>query len=347
MEVVFRVDSSSQMGAGHLMRCLTLADELKKQNHQITFICRELLGNLIDLIKQKKHQVITLAINENFQTEDLYLSWLGSTQEQDGEQSIKVMPKNTDLLIVDNYALDEKWHKQLRNWTKKIMVIDDLANRQFDCDILLNQNLGSKKQDYKNKVLESCQLLLGCDYALLRPEFNELRAKALAKREDTKTIKNILISMGGSDIDNITYDILQDLNDDFNIVVVLGSSSPHNEMIKNYAKNKNIKVIINTDNMAELMLDADLAIGAGGSTSWERCCLGLPTLLYITAENQKEIAQNLAKLGAVQIIKNLKNDIQKIKNEFVLWQIMVEKSKNICDGLGVNKIIALINKVVF
>jgi UDP-2,4-diacetamido-2,4,6-trideoxy-beta-L-altropyranose hydrolase len=347
MEVVFRVDSSSQMGAGHLMRCLTLADELKKQNHQITFICRELLGNLIDLIKQKKHQVITLAINENFQTEDLYLSWLGSTQEQDGEQSIKVMPKNTDLLIVDNYALDEKWHKQLRNWTKKIMVIDDLANRQFDCDILLNQNLGSKKQDYKNKVLESCQLLLGCDYALLRPEFNELRAKALAKREDTKTIKNILISMGGSDIDNITYDILQDLNDDFNIVVVLGSSSPHNEMIKNYAKSKNIRVIINADNMADLMLNADLAIGAGGSTSWERCCLGLPTLLYITAENQKEIAQNLAKLGAVQIIKNLKNDIQKIKNEFVLWQIMVEKSKNICDGLGVNKIIALINKVVF
>jgi spore coat polysaccharide biosynthesis predicted glycosyltransferase SpsG len=91
--------------------------------------------------------------------------------------------------------------------------------------------------------------------------------------------------------------------------------------------------------MAQLMFEADLAVGAGGSTSWERCCLGLPTLLYVTADNQKEIAKNLEKLGAVRIVDSLKDDLQAILNDFNLWQNMSKQSKNICDGLGVQKVI--------
>ncbi len=150
MKAVFRVDSSTQMGLGHLMRCLSLADELKKQNHNITFICRELNGNSIELAKYK-HTVITLPKNENFQSDDFYLKWLGATQDIDAKQTIEKLPENTDCLIVDSYSLDEKWHKQLRPFVKKIIVIDDLADRKFDCDILLNQNLGAKKQDYQGK----------------------------------------------------------------------------------------------------------------------------------------------------------------------------------------------------
>jgi UDP-2,4-diacetamido-2,4,6-trideoxy-beta-L-altropyranose hydrolase len=242
-------------------------------------------------------------------------------------------------LIVDSYGLGELWHQHLRKFTQKIMVIDDLANRQFDCDILLNQNLGSKKEEYVDKVSESCQLLLGCDYALLRSEFVEFRGEVLAKRQQTKVIKHILISMGGSDSKNLTYEVLQQLDNNFNIIVVLGSVSPHNEMIENYAKNKkNIKVIIDADNMAELMFNADLAIGAGGSTSWERCCLALPTLLFVTAENQRKIVQNLEKLGAVKIVKQLKDDLKILIDNFAFWQEMSQKSQTICDGLGVKKV---------
>ena len=183
MNVVFRVDSSTQMGVGHLMRCLTLAGELKKRNHKITFICRELQGNIIDLIKFK---VIGLIGSSGFQVDDLYLDLLGVTQEQDAEQVIRVLPENTDLLIVDNYALDEIWHKKLRQYTDKIIVIDDLADKNFDCDILLNQNLGSQVESYQGKVSNDCELLLGSDYALLRPEFKELRGKALEKRKKLK-----------------------------------------------------------------------------------------------------------------------------------------------------------------
>ncbi len=336
MKVVFRVDASLEMGTGHIMRCLTLANELKQQNHEIVFICRELTGNLILLIK---YPVLVLPKNDNFQSDGLYLNWLGATQEQDAEQTIKVIPKNTDLLIVDSYALDEIWHKQLIPYTKKIMVIDDLADRQFDCDVLLNQNLGTQIEDYKDKVPDDCELLLGCDYALLRPEFPNLREKALIKRKNTKVIKNILISMGGSDITNKTYDILQEVSDDLNIVVILGGISPHNKMIKNYAKSKkNVKVVVDADNISRLMFDADLAIGAGGSTSWERCCLGLPTLLYVLAENQRKIAGNLEELGAVKIVDNLKVNLQNILNNFSFWQIMSEKAQTVCDGIGVKRI---------
>jgi len=337
MKAVFRVDSSTQMGLGHLMRCLSLADELKKQNHNITFICRELNGNSIELAKYK-HTVITLPKNENFQSDDFYLKWLGATQDIDAKQTIEKLPENTDCLIVDSYSLDEKWHKQLRPFVKKIIVIDDLADRKFDCDILLNQNLGAKKQDYQGKKPKDCQLLLGCEYALLRPEFSELRADALEKRKNTKKIKNIIISLGGSDKDNLTYDALQNISNDFNVVVVLGNASPHNQMIQNYAQGNNIKVIINADNMAELMSNADLAIGAGGSTSWERCCLGLPTLLFVTADNQKPIAVNLEKLGAVKIIDNLKYDLETLVDNFSLWKKMSKKAQDICDGLGAKRI---------
>jgi UDP-2,4-diacetamido-2,4,6-trideoxy-beta-L-altropyranose hydrolase len=338
MNIIFRVDSSTQIGVGHLMRCLTLADEFKQQNHTIAFICRKLAGNLISLIK---YSVLVLPKDDNFQSDDLYINWLGATQEQDAKQTLEVIPKNTDLLVVDSYTLDEAWHKELKPYVKKIMVIDDLADRNFDCDSLLNQNLGSKKEDYKNKVPNDCQLLLGCEYALLRPEFSELRGKALEKRKNTKAIKTILISVGGSDINNLTYDILQDIPDQLIITVVLGASSPHNEIIQGCAKNKNITVIVDSSNMAELMLDADLSIGAGGSTSWERCCLGLPTLLFVTANNQIKIAENLEKLKAVKIVNNLKHDLELILGNINLWQQMSIESENICDGLGVKKVVEL------
>jgi len=334
MNVVFRVDSSSQMGVGHLMRCLTLADKLEKQNHNVTFICRELKGNLIKLIK---HKVLILPVYKAFKLDNSYLSWLGATQEQDARQTIQVIHNNTDLLIIDNYALGKVWHKLLSSYVKKIMVIDDLADREFYCDILLNQNIGVKQEDYQGKVPNYCELLLGCDYALLRSEFTKLRVQALEKRKNTKRVKNILVSMGGSDKNNITYDILQQIDDSFNIVVVLGKSSQYIEMIEDYVKYKDIKVVVGADNMAELMVKADLAIGAGGATSWERCCLGLPTLLCVLSENQKTVAENLSKLGVVLIVDNLKDNIQTIVNNFNLWKSMSIKSKNICDGLGAEK----------
>jgi len=326
------------------MRCLTLADELKKKNHDVAFICRELMGNLITLIK---YPVLILPKDDNFQSDDLYLTWLGATQEQDAKQTIEVISKNTDILIVDSYALDEIWHKQLRQHTQKIMVIDDLADRQFNCDMLLNQNLGSQPKDYEKKVLNSCVLLLGCDYALLRPEFKKLRKKSLEKRRNIKEIKDILVSMGGSDIKNITYDILKQLDSKFNVVVVLGPLSSHNEMIKDYAIDKNIEVIISTNNMAQLMFNADLAIGASGSTNWERLCLGLPSLIFTVAENQIKFSKILDELGLIRVLGHVgESKVVDVVKESILsiddlsaWS---ERCFNSCSCDGASKVVEII-----
>jgi len=317
------------------MRCVALADELKREGCTVTFLCRALEGNLIESVE---HKVIVLEKNDDFQSDDLYLNWLGATQGRDAEQTIKVMPKMTDLLVVDSYALGQYWHQKLRAHTKKILVIDDLADRQFDCDILLNQNLGVEEKVYEGRVPRDCKLLLGCNYALLRPEFSETRTKALEKRRYNTEIENILVSLGGSDIDNVTYDILQQLDSKFNIVVVLGKTSPNIKMIKAYAENKNIEVIVDANNMSELMLNADIAIGAGGSTSWERCCLGLPTLLCVLADNQRDAAERLEALGAVIIINNLKTDLQLIIENSDYQNIMSNNAKSICDGLGCKRV---------
>jgi UDP-2,4-diacetamido-2,4,6-trideoxy-beta-L-altropyranose hydrolase len=337
MNIVFRVDSSKKMGSGHLMRCLTLSKEFK-QNHEITFICKSLDGNLISLIKHNNYKVILLDEESNFHSSNIYLEWLGSTQEYDAEETINAIPSNTDLLVVDNYALDQLWHKRLRPYTKKIFVIDDLSDRKFDCDLLLNQNLGVKKENYKNKVSNNCELFLGSNYALLRPEFAKLRNKAINKRKKTKKIKNILITMDGVDKYNQTFGILQELDNNLNIVVVLRSNSPHNSMIKAYAKDKNIQIVIDSINMSKLIFEADLAIGAGGSSSLERCCLGLPTLLYVTSENQKNMAKNLDKIDAVKIVDNLKENLQDILDNVNLWKSMSNSAEKVCDGLGVKRI---------
>ena len=340
MKTIIRTDASHIIGTGHVMRCLTLAQTLQNKGAEVQFICRKHKGNLIDKICSTGFHTFELELTDEKEVDNklAYTSCLGATQQKDVDECINILKdKKTDWLIVDHYSLDEYWQKSLKPYYKKLMVIDDLADRQFDCDILLNQNLGSTKEQYKNRVPKSCELLLGCEYALLRPEFSKLRGQALEKRKKTKEIKNILISMGGGE-NKIIYDILKQLDSRFNVVVVLGKNFLFNKKVQSYVDGKNIKIIMETDNMAKLMLDADLAIGAGGSTSWERCCLGLPTIVFMIADNQREVVKNLEQLGAVIVAENLKEDLQLIMRDIDLWKRMSNKAQEICDGLGVHRI---------
>ena len=355
MKAIFRVDASLVMGIGHVMRCLTLAKVLKENGVKVKFICRKHKGNLISKIRSNGFDVCEIGmvgqIKVNSELKNYNL--LGVTQLQDAKDCIDILNKEkVNWIITDHYALDEIWHMIIRPYAQKIMVIDDLADRRFNCDVLLNQNLGSQLEDYENKVPNGCNLLLGCEYALLRPEFKELRGQALEKRKNTKKIKNILISMGGSDIENITYDVLQQLDSNFNVVVVLGGASPHNVMIENYGKDKNIKVIVNADNMAELMLEADLSIGASGSTNWERLCLGLPSLIFTVAENQIKFSKILDELGLIRLLGHVgeRKAINVIKESILsiddlsAWS---ERCFNSCSCDGVSKVVEIItNKSV-
>lgn len=354
MNVIIRTDASLQIGTGHVMRCLTLADGLKKQGAQVHFICRAHPGNLIEMIESKGYGVFVLDKPKvtrpgHFKLEGnlFHADWLGVSQAQDASECRAFIENNRpDWLIVDHYAIDQAWQKVLKPYYQKLMVIDDLGDRNHLCDLLLDQNYGSTEAKYQNRVPNNCKILAGTHFALLRPEFAQWREESLNRREKVQTIKTILITLGGVDPDNYTGQLFTELaktefNIDTELVVVMGPTAPHLTSVKKQTKTMPIKTTVKTNvtNMAELMTRADLAIGAAGATTWERCCLGLPTIQLVIAENQRQIAQALAKDNMVKLIDNVEQLPGLVETANQWMNDMSQQAAKVCDGLGCQRVV--------
>ena len=333
MNIVIRTDASVDLGTGHVMRCLTLADELRQHDATVHFICRKEPGNLIELIEKRGYKVHRLSPDIDLNTDQKLT--------QNILKNLSIFP---DWLIIDNYNIDISWESSLRDFTKKIMVIDDLENKQHDCDILLNQNYGINENQYKGLVSEHCIRLIGPKNALLRPQFVKLRESL---KDHNSKINRIFIFMGGADPTNETCKVLRAVEmlgkTDVSIDVVVGVSNSHQKEIENLVSHlSNATCYFNTQNMAELMTSAQLCIGAGGSTSWERCCVGLPSIVIIIAENQVQIAKSLEKSGAIINLgwwkkvkeSNIKKAIKTLLEKPTVRKNMAVKSKMIVDGKG-------------
>jgi len=345
MKVIFRVDSSLKMGTGHVMRCLTLAQALKENGVNVEFICRKHEGNLIDKICSNGFNVHKLEVLEEVDDKLIHSHWLGSTQQQDADDCINILKaKKTSWLIVDHYALDSQWQKRLKPYYEKLMVIDDLADRKHQCDILLDQTFARQQEDYLILTPKNCQLLLGSQYALLRPEFSEWREFSLERRSKPE-FKQLFINMGGVDVNNVTENILDrlelcNLSNDMSITVVMGGSAPYLESVKSKSITLPYKTEVKVDvgNMAELMANADIAIGASGATTWERCCLGLPTIQLITAYNQEFIASKLNKINAIKLVE-IDDVVENLEN-FQHWmKITGESASKVTNGSGIKYVL--------
>ena len=290
MNVVFRVDASHLIGTGHVIRCRTLASALRLRGAHICFVTRKHSGHMSEALACEGFQVELLSEPDGVGCEIGYAGWLGVSQEEDAKQTIVALKGlRCDLLVVDHYALDSLWERLLREHASKIMVIDDLANRAHDCDVLLDQNYSlSGPERYRPWVQASCQLLLGPRYALLRPEYVKVRESMTPR---TGSIQRILIYMGGSDIHNITRSALEALSTSslqhLEVDVVIGSNFMHHDEVVRFAKTRpNTTVFGQQIHLADLMASADFAIGAGGASTWERICMDLPSLVICTADNQ-------------------------------------------------------------
>jgi UDP-2,4-diacetamido-2,4,6-trideoxy-beta-L-altropyranose hydrolase len=360
MRVAIRTDASLDIGSGHVMRCLTLADALKVQGADCHFICSAHSGHMIELIRQRGHAVTALPqgqlspLMENDPvSQPLHAVWLGCDWQTDVEQMIAILTdRQTDWLVVDHYALDERWEEALSPYYRKLFVIDDLADRTHRCDLLLDQNLGRQPHDYAGLVPTHCQVLTGPHYALLRPEFAALRAYSLQRREAQPALRQLLISMGGVDQPNATGQVLQALKTcalpaDCRIIVVMGLTAPWLKNVKELATQMpwSIEVVVNVSDMAQRMADSDLAIGAAGSTSWERCCLGLPTLMVVLAANQLPSAQALKNANAACLIVTVSDIATNLPLALKDLTISDRRSRmslaasTVCDGNGVEQII--------
>ncbi|TFW18185.1 UDP-2,4-diacetamido-2,4,6-trideoxy-beta-L-altropyranose hydrolase [Massilia arenosa] len=333
--VVFRADASLTIGSGHVMRCLSLADALARQGAQTAFVMRDCPGNLFDLVRTRGQTVLPLPADVDAPadaalTAERLAAWIAAP---------------IDWLVVDHYALDARWERAVRAATRtdtaalhpdapfalpaaarcepmvapssavdarapnvrRMLAIDDLADRPHECDALLDQNLttgGAAR--YDGLLPAHCERLVGPRFAMLQPPYAPLHQSC---RPRQGPIRRLLIFFGGADRHGLTLRALQaalSLNrDDLTIDVVIGMSSPDNDQVRALAApHKSVQVYCGLPSLAPFMAEADLAIGAGGATSWERLCLGLPSIVVTVAENQHEVTQLLAERKMVDWIGN-------------------------------------------
>lgn len=292
MKIIIRSDASEVIGVGHLIRCLALADALYSRGSEITFA-----GNYSEIVKslilKKRYKVYSLSASGSF------FDW-----EHDSLQMRDILKESVyDSLVVDHYEIDIRWEAFLQPFVTKIMVIDDLANRPHICSILLDQNYHSNAADRYNGLIPiNCRTFFGPGYALLRSEFRAARKEM--RLRDGK-IKRVLVSFGGSDPtkESIkTLEAFKMLNScHLTADIIAGQANPNNQRIRELCKAlpfTNYHEYVN--NMAHYINIADLSIGAGGSTTWERIYLGLPSVNIIVAENQRDVTRELDKARVIR-----------------------------------------------
>lgn len=355
VSVAIRVDASVRMGAGHLQRCLTLADALRERGARSTFVCRSLPEQFDETLARKGHDLIRLAPARETvvgETSPPHAAWLGSTQREDAEQTAAALDAtDLDWLVADHYALDARWESAMRPFARHILAIDDLADRPHDCDLLLDQNYYVDLHDrYAGWVAADSRQLLGPRYALLRSGFAQARA---AVRERDGEVHRVLVFFGGSDVDNYTGLALEALAEvgrpDLAVDVVVGLMNPHAAQLEAAcATRSNARFFRQTEDMPRLMADADLAIGAGGGATWERCCLGLPTLAVAVADNQRRMLHDLCGTATVMCpaggsLKELRGQlsasITAMMSSKAFLRGMSRRCMELVDGAGADRVV--------
>lgn len=306
--VLIRVDASQAIGSGHVMRCLSLAAALAERGARLRFACRELPGNLGRLIESQGYAVDRLpAPAGRFEprADIAHASWLGvdSAQEIDEMQALLGRIGGVDLLLVDHYGLDAAWQAAMRAHARRIAVIDDLADRAHDADVLLDPLPDEAAEArYRGLLPPSCARLLGPAYALLRPEFAQARSLRPPQRGD---LERVFVFLGGVDAADVTSRALDALVVfDVEAEVVVGAGNVRADAIAaRCAREPRWHFSQAVDDIATRMAQADVAIGAGGTTSWERACIGLPSLIVVAADNQRPTAAALERAGCARVLE--------------------------------------------
>jgi UDP-2,4-diacetamido-2,4,6-trideoxy-beta-L-altropyranose hydrolase len=323
------------------MRCLTLARVLADEGWHCSLASRRDMLGQIPLPGTAEFDILALNADDD-EPNALRQHW----------------PNGADILIVDQYDLDAEFEHDCRGWANRILVIDDLANRAHDADILIDQTSGRRAQDYDGLVPAHCLLLLGAEYALLRLEFAALRDHALARRRSSPPVQRIMVAVGSTDPINFTSVALDAISRSglaVEVDVILSSGAPYLARIHAQSDELSLRVRVHVNvgavELAKLMDQADIAIGSGGITSWERCCLGLPSLVVCIAKNQHMVVASLAREGAIQSLgdaagvdsNRLADALRDMAKDGGARRDMGLKASQICDGQGAKRVVRALN----
>jgi UDP-2,4-diacetamido-2,4,6-trideoxy-beta-L-altropyranose hydrolase len=371
MNVVFRTDAGRTTGIGHLMRCLVIAAAVRDAGGKCWFICQLVEPWLSEMIIERGHRLVNIGAMASNVLADANDSAEGhgfargqkpaNDWLQDCRETISRLPDiRIDWLVVDHYSLDERWEQAVAGRARAVLVIDDLADRQHACDLLLDQNPGRSAQDYAALLPASCKVIVGPKYALLREEFCQHRAASVARRRaDEYRVVSVLVTMGGSDPGNLTADVLRLLGNQFaarelSLDVVLGAAAPWLENVQAIATSSALNMVVhhNVKNMAVLMASSDLCIGAAGSTALERCVLGLPTIAIVVADNQQSGANALNRCGAHFLVNGVADvpaamaDLTTGGDAQRRMQMMSESALTVTDGKGGARVLACMEQLL-
>ena len=321
-EVIFRCDKTNEIGGGHLLRCLALAEYFEKEkNIECVF-----LGKYI------RHEIF-------FQELESKIIDIGS------KNHINKIPKDPKWIVIDHYGIGFEEESEFKKSGAKIVVIDDMPNRKHNADILIDQTLNRKEDEYYGLVAKETHILAGTDYAMLRSQFRKLKNSSRVSNDKRTTI---LISLGLSQLANIEESVIAGLNrinKELNIILLSETKSHCLEKLI-YSSQHDIRRPQISNNIASLLLKSDFVVGAAGNSSWERCCLGIPTGLIILADNQRNNAEALSHEGAADIIgygSEISDEViyqyfsSVLENNSKLKR-MEENACNLCDGNGVERI---------
>lgn len=350
-QIVFRVDASARIGTGHLMRCLALAEALRERGAQVRFVCREHPGHLAALLRDRAFPVSMLPapVGDQATGGEDYAAWLGARPEADAAETILVLKGNPDWLVVDHYGIGIEWERRLRPHVGKLLAIDDLANRPHDCDALLDQNYSATGDArYAGLVAEASRLLTGPRYALLADVYAAYRQ---TQRPPRYPPRRALLFFGGSDPANATGMALEAMSGDglreLHVDIVVGRNYPHSAALREQAEARPRTVVHAPQrHLADLMAQADFAIGAGGATSWERMCLGLPSILVSIADNQRPACEALATAGLAKYVghypgtdaRNLAKVVEQLVGDPHTLRELGDKGRHVADGLGAGRV---------
>ena len=352
MRVLIRADASPTIGSGHIARCLTLARVLRKQGSHVAFACRQLPGHRLDALSTEGFE--TFALPEFYPGEDpqqAIESMLPWQADIDALDLLLEDHAEFDWIIVDHYGLDHHWQTAARRWAPRIAAVDDLATRRYSVDLLLNQNLSGLSENYTPLLPEGCRTLLGPRYAMLREEFDcpAIDIKPEARR--------VLVNFGGFDAAMQTHHAMLALADftELEVDFVAGVDNPAWAQMQALAQTRpNWRLHSFVSDFHQRMTEADLFIGAGGGTSWERAALGLPTICIAVSNNQQVNGEVMAAAGAhvfmgareqVSVTK-LRDAIGFVAGNVYLRQSLAERSRQMVDGRGALRVAAALADAV-
>ena len=346
MMIVFRVDASGDVGFGHLSRCINLAEVLRRRGNEVLFICRDDEAKSFRALEDRLFATVLLPMLPVGETVN---------QQEDAQETIQALQgERPDWLVVDTYTLDKDWERLMRPHVAKIAVIEDLSGREHDCDLLIDQNYSERSAaSFEKFVPKTCELLIGPRFALIADQFRKLRE---LKSKSAPELNRVFVFCGGSDPQNLTQQVIDEIScselSTVAIDVVVGAQNKTFDRAAVLKLNANIKIHNAGGEFAQIMSIADLAIGAGGTTSWERMCLGVPSIVVGIAENQYSACEKLGRdglvnyLGAQSSLKPgaIRNAVIDAKTKLASWFDQVEKGQILVDGRGCERVSDYLSK---